>query len=83
MNDRVAKVAPNRVDGALEDGRLTVSLRDPTATVAVDVPEHQPLSRHERVATLSIAGDDLSLEIDLSADDLKPLADALAEVRDS
>jgi len=78
MTDRTAKVAPQRVDGTLEEGRLTVSLADPTATLAVDAVERPPLGEHEPAATLTVGGDDLFLAINLTADEIEALVAGLA-----
>jgi hypothetical protein len=78
MSDADVSIAPFRIDGVLEDGRLSVDLQDPSATLSVRTPEVQPLGEHDPVATLQVAGENLRLEIELTATEAKLVADALS-----
>lgn len=67
---------------AIVDGRVSMSA-DADASLYVDIPDHQPLSRIERHATLKVRGPDFRANIELDADDLEELADQLQEDTDA
>lgn len=66
---------------AIVDDRIAMSA-DAAASLYVDVPDHQPLSRIERHATLKVRGPDFRANIELDADDLAELTDTLQEATD-
>jgi len=67
---------------AIVDGRVSMSA-DADATVYVDVPDHQPLSRIERHATIKVRGPDFRANIELDADARDELVEALQEDGDA
>lgn len=58
------------------DGRVAVSA-DVDASLYLDSPEHRPLTKGERHATLRLAGDGVQVAVELDAEALDALADAI------
>ena len=66
---------------AIVDGRVAMTA-DGDADLLVETPDRQPLSAIETHATLRVSGDDYRAEIDLDADDLEWLVDALQQAQE-
>ena len=67
------------------DDRVAMNA-DGDVSIYLKTPEHQPLSAAETHATLRVVGDDYRAEVELDADALEAVTDALAaaqEVRNS
>lgn len=80
------QVTDARAALSVVEGAFTVRA-DGDVDVYLDTPEHTPLAASERHATLRIAGagesddaDDFTAAVELDADGLEALADALADV---
>lgn len=64
------------VTAQIEDGRVSMSAQL-SGGVYVKTPEQRPLSAREPHATLRVADDDVGVTIDLNADAVLELVDAL------
>lgn len=78
MSDGDTAVAPAEVE--VRDGRLSMETRV-VARINVIEPEVEPLSAREPQARLYIAGDDVSVDIELDAEALDGLVDALYDLQ--
>jgi len=63
------------------DDRVGMSA-DSDASVILESPDTQPLSEAETHATLQVVGDDYRASVELDADALDALTDALADVQE-
>lgn len=70
------KLATTDATLALVDGRVAMSA-DVEGDLYLDTPEHTPLSGGETRATLRVAGEDARAEVELDAEALDALADAV------
>lgn len=71
-----------RIGGAeIEDGRLSMEAAS-EATLRLQTPRCQPLSKAESVCTLSLGGDGWSASADLTNRDVDALIDRLEAIRD-
>ena len=61
---------------SIVDGRVAMSA-DGDATVRLSHPEHTPLSGAETHATLKVSGEDFRAEVELNAEELDALGDAV------
>lgn len=75
-DDVVGTVEGSDATLAIVDGRMAMTA-DGDVGVYVKVPDPTPLSQKERHATLKIAGDDYRAKVELDAEGLDALADAL------
>lgn len=77
MRKTVATIFSVTATDEIADGRLTMEARDDEASLAVRVPEHEPLSESEPVATLAIHGDGFDADVGLTTADVEELVAAL------
>lgn len=63
---------------AIVDGRVSMSA-DGDVDLYVETPDHKPLAKCERHATIRVVGDDFRAEIELDAEETDLVADLLAD----
>lgn len=61
---------------AIVDGRVAMSA-DGDVDLYLNTPDHKPLSKTETHATLRVVGDDYRAEVELDAEAVDALADAV------
>jgi hypothetical protein len=65
---------------SIVDGRVAMSA-DGDATLRLSWPDHTPLSGAETHATLKLSGEDFRAEVELTAEELDALGDAVSHAR--
>ena len=66
----------------IEESRITINAEDREASVYVSAEDIQPLSENVPVATVTLAGEGLLAEFDLTAEQLDGVADKLYDIQE-
>lgn len=64
------------------EGRVAIGVEDEPATVRLTTPDYEPLSRVQRVASLTLTGDGFHAALRLDAAGVDALVDALLSIQE-